>query len=119
MGELPLTAFQNACNRRGTMHRSGSHARLLAAVTLLSVLCLGTVAHLWHHLTDPNCGPEGRHGTQPCATCSALHSVPVLAHAQSPEPPVVRTVSEVLAPESGRPATSHRTTGAARAPPQT
>jgi hypothetical protein len=101
------------------MHRSGSHVRMLAAVTLLGVLCLGTVAHLWHHLLDPTCGAEGRHGSQPCATCSALHSVPVLAHAQSPEPPVVRTVSEVLAPARGRASTPYRITGAARAPPQT
>ena len=92
---------------------------MLAVVTLLGVLCLGTAAHFWHHLNDPSCGTEGRHGTQPCATCSGLHSVPILAHAQSAEPPVVRTVSEVLAPECDRPATPCRTTGAARAPPQT
>ena len=99
------------------MFRLGSHLRHAAAL-LLAVLCLGTAAHLGHHLFDPDCGPDGRHGAQPCATCGALHHVPTPVDAQSADPPVVRTSSDVLAHEGAAPASRHSGAGSARAPPQ-
>ena len=47
--------------------------RSVFAFSLIGALCLGSVCHLWHHLTDPQCEATGRRGAQPCATCAALH----------------------------------------------
>jgi len=50
-----------------------SFIRSLAALSLLGVLFLGSACHAWHHITDPDCSPSGTKGSQPCATCTALH----------------------------------------------
>jgi hypothetical protein len=76
------------------MRRSNSPARSLAALTLLGVLLLGSACHLWHHLTDPDCG-AGTRGAQPCATCSALHGGSVVADPQIEPVPDYRPATEV------------------------
>jgi hypothetical protein len=98
------------------MSRLRPRHRLIAALTLLGILCLGSAAHGWHHFTDAACGESGEHGAQPCA-CAALHGGVVAA---GPEPalPVQPTALADFHPEaSQRPLAPALVAGTPRAPP--
>ena len=100
------------------MFRTDSRRRPVAALALMLALCLGSLGHVWHHLHDTSCGPDGRHGSQPCGTCSSLHGASAVRQAASPEPPVFAVVAPLATTESGRASARARTTGAPRAPPR-
>ena len=99
------------------MTRRRAHVRALAAAALLAAVTLGSACHFWHHLTDPGCGAVGKHGAQPCATCSALHGAAVAAKPQIPAPPFHFTVAPLPPPPAQSPARLVVLGGAPRAPP--
>jgi hypothetical protein len=98
------------------MSRLRPRHRLIAAFTLLGILCLGSAAHGWHHFTDAACGESGEHGAQPCA-CAALHGGVVAA-----EPQLALTVqptapADVFPDAPQRPLAPALVAGTPRAPP--
>ena len=94
-----------------------AHLRALASAALLAAVTLGSACHFWHHLADPSCEAVGKHGSQPCATCSALHGAAIATKPVSPAPPIRITVAFLpLSPAEG-PARPVLPEGAPRAPP--
>ena len=89
----------------------------LAALFVLAFLAVASVCHLWHHVTDPGCGADGRHGTQPCATCAGLHSAVVAARTQPPPQPHQTPVESIATQLTAIPAAAIVPGGAPRAPP--
>jgi len=89
--------------------------RLLAAATLLVVMCLGSVCHFWHHLSDPACA-GGRIGS-PCATCSGLHGGAVATSPGTHFAPTPAAVAEITPPAVEIPIAPVLPTGAPRGPP--
>jgi hypothetical protein len=94
-----------------------AHVRSLAAIVLMAAVTVGSALHLWHHLTDPSCGTDGRHGAQPCATCSTLHSAAVATGVLNPAPPVLTRLACLTLPASERASGRLVLAGAPRAPP--
>src|SRR2546426_4796833 len=99
------------------MTRRRARVRAPAAAALLVAVSLGSVCHFWHHLADPDCGAVGRHGAQPCATCSALHSAAVAAKPQAPAPPIHSVLAVLPLSLAENPARPVVLGGAPRAPP--
>ena len=88
-----------------------------AGLVLLLVMSLGAACHAWHHLTDPACDVVGKHGAQPCATCSALHGSVLAAKPGITARPLAITVAPAFLAESDDPHAPALTGGAPRAPP--
>lgn len=76
-----------------TLRRNRAKSRI--ALFLLTALCVASVGHYWHHILDPDCGADGRHGAQPCATCAGLHSAVVAARPQNLAQPSRRAVDSI------------------------
>src|SRR5215813_2564381 len=91
--------------------------RQVAGLVLLLVMSLGSVCHLWHHLTDPSCDVVGKHGPQPCATCSALHGSVIAAKAGLTARPKAVTVAPAFLAANGAPHAPVLIGGAPRGPP--
>ncbi len=89
----------------------------LAALALLGVMCLGSACHFWHHLTDPACGADGRHGAEQCATCSALHGGVVASDPQVSAPPALTAIAVVSPAEAAHARAPALVGGFPRAPP--
>jgi hypothetical protein len=68
--------------------------RSLAALSLLGVLLLGSAWHAWHHFADPGCGASG---SQPCASCSALHGGSIATEPEIGPAPVFQPTAEAPA----------------------
>jgi len=99
------------------MSRLRPRHRLITAVTLLGILCLGSAAHGWHHFTDPACTEESReHGAQPCA-CAALHGGVVAADPQVALPAQPTALAEFFPQAPQRPLAPALVAGTPRAPP--
>jgi hypothetical protein len=94
-----------------------NRAKSRMALFLLGALGVASLGHYWHHVLDPDCGTDGRHGAQPCATCASLHSAVVAAPPQPP-PQLYRTSVEPIPPLTvAVPAHPIVPGGAPRAPP--
>jgi hypothetical protein len=79
------------------MRSRTSVIRSLAALTLLGTLLLGSACHAWHHFTDPDCGATGTKGSQPCASCSALHGGSIATEPEVARAPDIRPTAEAPA----------------------
>ncbi len=93
-------------------------AKSSMAAFLLAALCVASVGHYWHHILDPDCGADGRHGAQPCATCAGLHSAVVAAPPQPPPQPYRSSVEPIAPLTAAVPADPIVPGGAPRAPPE-
>jgi len=91
--------------------------RRLSGLVLLLVMGLGSACHAWHHLTDPTCEVVGKHGAQPCATCSALHGSVLAAKASVTARPLAVTVAPAFLAQSCVPHAPVLIGGAPRGPP--
>ena len=98
------------------MSRLRPRHRLIAAFTLLGILCLGSVAHGWHHFTDAACSDAGEHGAQPCS-CAALHGGVVAAEPELVLPVQPAAPAEYFPEAPRRPLTPALIAGTPRAPP--
>jgi hypothetical protein len=98
-----------------------THRRIRAkssvALVLLAALSAASVCHLWHHLTDPDCGADGKHGAQPCATCAGVHGAVIEARSQAPAQPQRHAAESIPPLMAGIPASPVVPGGAPRAPP--
>lgn len=86
-------------------------------MVLLAAVSIGSALHLWHHIADPGCGTDGKHGAQPCATCSSLHSATVATGVRNPAPPVLSGLAILALPPTERWSGRLVFAGAPRAPP--
>jgi hypothetical protein len=94
-----------------------NRAKSSVALVLLAALSVASVCHLWHHITDPDCGTDGRHGSQPCATCAGLHSAVIEARSQPPAQPHQYEAESIPPVMAGIHAAPVVPGGAPRAPP--
>jgi len=94
-----------------------SHIRLFGALALLSALSLGSAAHIWHHLIDPDCDPAGTHRAQPCATCVSLHSLAIASEPEQYAPPDPILIPETSPAEADHHVVPVLSEGTPRAPP--
>ena len=95
----------------------GRRTKPSMALLLLAALCVASAGHYWHHILDPDCGADGRHGAQPCATCAGLHSAVVAAPPQPPPQPFRSSVEPIPPLPTAVPAAPIVPGGAPRAPP--
>jgi hypothetical protein len=65
------------------MRRFHARNRSFLVIALFSAMTLSSAFHFLHHLADPECGAEGRHGTAACAVCAGLHASAVTPCASS------------------------------------
>jgi len=98
------------------MKEMSNRLRKWAAVTLLSVMCLGSSIHFLHHVFDPDCDPNGHHGTLPC-TCSALHGGALAPQPEISAPQAPGIVTRTAFVEAEEPESRDRVEGTPRAPP--
>ncbi len=105
---------------RETLHPTPPRrpARRASALLLIAVLVLGGAAHLWHHLTDPDCGEGHGPAAHPCVACAALHGAAVVASTITATPPAPFTPSPLFAPAALAPVSATRVCGDPRAPPR-
>jgi hypothetical protein len=95
-----------------------SHAlRRFAAITLLSVMCLGSTSHFLHHLFDRDCDVDGRHGAVPCTVCAGLHGGAITPQAEISAPRAPSVVARTTVAGSAEPDSRDHLTGTPRAPP--
>jgi len=99
------------------MLRRQTRLRSVAALALLSAMCLGSACHFWHHVVDPDCAASGQHGTQPCGACSALHSAAIAAEPETSAPPRLALAAQLPPAETLESAAPLVPGGAPRAPP--
>lgn len=92
--------------------------RTASAVALLATMMLGGAFHLWHHVVDPDCTAEGRHGNLPCAICSALHHPVAPSDATPSIQPTPVLVASLTPLETERPAFATVLVVSTRAPPR-
>ena len=99
------------------MNGSSHRLRRWAAITLLSVMCLGSTVHFWHHLVDRDCDVDGKHGSVPCTSCSVLHGGAITPQAEIVVPQVPSVVARLAAADAVEPETHEYVEGTPRAPP--
>lgn len=99
------------------MKETSSRLRRWMAVTLVSVMCLGSATHFLHHLLDRDCDPDGKHGAVPCTACAGLHGGALTPQPEISAPQAPSIVARVLAVESAEPESRRHVEGTPRAPP--
>jgi hypothetical protein len=99
------------------MNRASSRVRRWAAITLLSVMCLGSAFHFLHHLTDRDCDADGKRGSMPCTACSVLHGGAIAPRAEFSAPRVPSVISRLALAEVDQPTIRVVVEGTPRAPP--
>jgi hypothetical protein len=78
------------------------HGLPVAALAVLWLFVLGSVAHFEHHLLDPACDPGSPGNTHACY-CAGMHggatiAPPVAAAPAAPQAPIEWTIAEAVAP---------------------
>jgi hypothetical protein len=91
--------------------------RRWTGITLLSVLCLGSVVHFLHHVVDRDCDADGKHGSIPCTACSALHAGAVAPRAEFAAPRIPSVIARLALADLDEPAIREVVEGTPRAPP--
>lgn len=86
-------------------------------ITLLSVLCIGSVVHFLHHVVDRDCDADGKHGLVPCTSCSVLHGGAITPQAEVAAPQAPSVVERLAIVDRDVPATYAIVEGTPRAPP--
>ena len=98
--------------------RTLSHAlRRFAAITLLSVMCLGSASQFLPHLFDRDGDVDGRHGAVPCTACAGLHGGAIAPQAEVAAPRAPSVVARTVVAESAVPESREHLAGTPRAPP--
>src|SRR5262245_45954127 len=99
------------------MRPKESFLRSLAALSLLGALFIGSACHALHHFADPDCSPAGSRGSQPCATCAALHGGSISTEPEVAPLPDFRPTHEALPTEFAAPAATAVRAAPPRGPP--
>ena len=109
---MQYSSAMNATRYRSIADRIGA-----IAWTSLLVLAIGAGAHLWHHLTDPDCESPGRAG-HACSACAAFHGGALAGHSEAAEAPPPTTPSRFLLPATDCASAYATPVGPTRGPPQ-
>jgi hypothetical protein len=96
---------------------SSSQLRKWLAITLMSVMCLGSTVHFLHHVVDRDCDPDGKHGSVPCTSCSVLHGGAITPQTEILAPQAPSVVARLALVDAIVPATYEIVEGTPRAPP--